>query len=255
MRRSSLYIFVGAVALLVGACRDAGLEPNRSAVSPTGSASLSKSSSNQNHTVIGTIELSPNGGTYHVGDFDVVMPAGAVCDPKTAKYGPKHWDDDCIPARQSITVSVVAQKQHGQVSIDFQPDIRFRPAAGSVRIETRAYSDLLTSSAVRQLSPGSSYFDQFAISYVPTGKTTRIDEVQSTGDRSLATHVDLSTGVVWRRVKHFSGYTILAGDKCDPTQMVDANACLPSDPGSLGGVTNVVIGGTDLYMPSVIVTP
>jgi hypothetical protein len=36
-------------------------------------------------------------------------------------------------------------------------------------------------------------------------------------DNSLITHVNLSTGFVWRRVKHFSGYNILTGLPCDPS--------------------------------------
>jgi len=33
----------------------------------------------------------------------------------------------------------------------------------------------------------------------------------------IATHVNLTTGIVWRRVKHFSGYNISSGLPCDPS--------------------------------------
>jgi hypothetical protein len=36
-------------------------------------------------------------------------------------------------------------------------------------------------------------------------------------DASLVTHINLNTGVVWRRVKHFSGYSQAAGTPCDPS--------------------------------------
>src|SRR4029078_9840802 len=130
MRRNTLYLLVGAVAALAVACRDSVVAPARSAnsLSAAGSPSLSAGGVNQDTTLICTIELSPNGGTYHVGDFDIVMPAGAVCDPATTKYGARHWDDDCRPANRSITVQVTAQRHGQDVSVDFQPDIRFRPS-------------------------------------------------------------------------------------------------------------------------------
>ena len=260
MRRNTLYLLVGAVAALAVACRDSAVAPARSATSLSAAASpsLSAGGNNQNRTLIGTIELSPNGGTYHVGDFDIVMPAGAVCDPATTKYGARHWDDDCTPAASSVTVNVIARKQGNDVSVDFQPDLRFRPAAGWVVIQTSAYSDLLTSSAVRQLSPSSGFFENFSIQYAPTGGGRQINEFRSTGDQSLLTHVDLGTGLVWRRVKHFSGYIVSLGAKCDPTVTGIDGACQVDD-GGLGNTGTVVGGSSSLVMiglslPSVLVT-
>jgi hypothetical protein len=254
MRRNTFLLLVGAVAVFAAGCRDAILEPNRAnSFSASASPLLSRNSANHDRTLIATLDLSPKGGTYHVGDFDVVIPAGAVCDPRTTKYGARHWDADCRPARRSITVNVVAETRHGQVSVDFQPDLRFRPSAGWVRIETHAYSDLLTSDAARQLSPGASYFNQFAILYVPTGRTSRIDEVRSSGDASMVTHVELGTGLVWRRVKHFSGYMVSLGDKCTPTP---DDAC-PTDPNAttLTSSSNLTTTTESVSASSVVVTP
>jgi hypothetical protein len=167
--------------------------------------------------VITTLTISPQGGSYRVGDFDVVIPAGAVCDPLTTQYGPAHWDSDCTPANRDVTVNVVAETHADRVSVDFKPDLRFRPSAGWVTIRTAAYSGLLTSDAVRHLSPHSSFFSNFVILYVPTGGLSHIDEVRSTGDPTLVTHVDRQTGILWRRVKHFSGYMVTSGDKCSTT--------------------------------------
>ncbi|HKW49387.1 MAG TPA: hypothetical protein VJN70_18175 [Gemmatimonadaceae bacterium] len=259
MRSKSLLLLVGAVAALAVACQDA-VAPARNAspLSASAAASFSKGGSNSNRTQLGTLALSPNGGTYHVGDFDIVVPAGAVCDPATTKYGVKHWDDDCAPATQTVTVNVVA-KRHGQsVSVDFQPDLRFRPSAGSVTIQTNAYNSLLTSSSTRQLSPTSSFFQNFVILYAPSGGGSNIDEVRSTGDASMVTHVDLQTGLVWRRVKHFSGYLITAGFSCpsiapDGTCNVDPTAiAAPMVDATLFGAMFV---DTLSMTSSVIVTP
>ncbi|HEY2376536.1 MAG TPA: hypothetical protein VGH98_11230 [Gemmatimonadaceae bacterium] len=258
MRSKSLLLLVGAVAALAVACRDA-VAPTRNAdpLSASAAASFSKNGSNANRTILGTLELSPNGGTYHVGDFDIVVPADAVCDPATTKYGVKHWDDDCRPATKNVTVNVVAKKQGHGVSVDFQPDLRFRPSAGWVTIQTSAYSSLLTSNGVRQLSPASSFFQNFAILYVPTGGSAHVDEVRSTGDASMVTHVDLQTGLVWRRVKHFSGYLVTAGFSCpsvgsDGTCNVDpTNIAAPFVDASLFGP----VLADSLSLLSVIVNP
>ena len=257
MRRTTLHLCVGATAaLLLAACRDIGVEPNHStkAISPTTSSSLSRSSAGGDRTLLATLEITPNGGTYHVGDFDVVIPAGAVCDPATTKYGPRHWDRDCSPLKRTLTVNVVAQRSHGAVSVDFQPDLRFRPSAGSVRIQTSAFADLLKSSDVRQLSPTSSYFNQFLLLYSPTGQATRIDEVRSLGDPSLVTHIDRTTGLVWRRIKHFSGY-IIAGFKCDPSVQAGDMQCSSDDPSGVGGAISSLVSDSTSMMISVVVDP
>jgi len=258
MRRNTLPLLVGAAAALAVACRDSTVAPARNSNSLSASASPldSKSGFNQNRTLLGTIELSPNGGTYHVGDFDVVIPAGAVCDPATAKYGAKHWDQDCKPANRSITVQVTAQRHGQDVSVDFQPDIRFRPSAGWAVIQTSAYGGLLTSSSIRQLSPTSPFFQNFAILYVPTGTSSHIDEVQSTGDLTMVTHVDLRTGVVWRRVKHFSGYLVVSGTSCGVTPTGAPDPSCTVDPTGLGdnvGTSALALGGAVTF--SVVVTP
>jgi hypothetical protein len=157
-------------------------------------------------------------------------------------------------------VNVIAKKQGKGVSVDFQPDLRFRPAAGWVVIQTNAFSTLLTSPAVRQLSPGAGFFENFSIQYVPTGSGRQLNEFRSTGDPSMATHVDLRTGLVWRRVKHFSGYIVYAGNKCDPT-VTGIDAVCQVDDGGLGGTGTVVGGSSNLVMigglslSTVIVTP
>lgn len=263
MRRIALYLLVGAVSAAAVACQDSLVAPASKRVSPASSAlSLSRSSSQgrSDRTVLTTLTISPSGGTYHVGDFDVVIPAGAVCDPGSTPYGASHWDDDCAPANRDITVSVVAETHKDQVSIDFKPDLRFRPSAGWVTIRTAAYNDLLTTGAVRQLPRTSSYFSNFAILYVPSGGQSHIDEVRSTGDPTLVTHVDLTSGIVWRRVKHFSGYMVTAGQKCS-TSSPDATTCIPDDgSGSttlISGQSTIALLPTDTSSTSVsvVVTP
>ena len=230
MRRIATILLVGAAAL-IAACRDSIVAPARSPAA-TNPAAVSYSKNNHS-TLLDKIEISPEGGTYRVGDFEVVIPAGAVCDPATTKYGRAHWDRDCAPAGRSITVNVVAERHGDRVAVDFQPDLRFRPSAGPVVLQTRAYAGLLTSDAVRQLGVSSAYFNRFLIAYVPSGSGKHVDEVRDLGDRSLVTHVDLRTGLVWRRVKHFSGYMVTSGFACMPSM---EDPCTIEDPVP-GGLT------------------
>ena len=259
MRRNTLLLLVGAAAALAVACRDSVVAPvrNSSSLSASASSSFSASQSSHGRTLLGTIELSPNGGTYHVGDFDIVVPAGAVCDQAKTKYGARHWDDDCEPASRSITVKVIAQTRHDGVSVDFQPDLRFRPSAGWVTIRTNAYAPLLTSDAVRALSPSAAFFQNFVILYAPSGGGSRVDEARSTLDPTMVTHVNLTTGIVWRRVKHFSGYLVTAGFNCGPagdntTCSVDDGTAIGATPLSDGTSISVFVD-IDLGIPSVVV--
>jgi hypothetical protein len=270
MRRTALYLLVGAVSAAVVACQDTPVAPTGNHLTPASSApSLSLANGNgqgrSDRTVLTTLTISPSGGTYRVGDFNVVIPAGAVCDPRSTPYGPAHWDDDCTPANRDVTVSVIAETHKDRVSIDFKPDLRFRPSAGWVTVSTAAYSDLLTSDAVRLLPRTSSYFSNFVILYVPSNGQGHLDEVLSTGDPSMVTHVDLSTGTVWRRVKHFSGYMVYSGDKCS-TPTPDGTTCTVGDgsgtTGTVSGLTSAplittlnVVDTTTSTLVSVVVTP
>jgi hypothetical protein len=235
MRRSLPLVLSGAAALLAVACRDSALAPVRA---PEAARSASSAPTLGRHggsdkTVLGTIDISPEGGTYRIGSFDLSIPAGAVCDPRTTKYGRRHWDADCAPANRAVRVTAVAVTRQGETTVDFRPDLRFRPAAGWVTIGTDEFSEVLRSDAVRQLSPRSTFFENLAVLYVPSNSTAKVNEFRELRDPTLVTHIDLVTGRVWRRIKHFSGYFVGSGS-CEP---LAENNCLGDVPGGLGGFT------------------
>ena len=235
MRRSIPILLVGAVVAFATACSESAIAPTRldNEVS-TSSGATSARGRDIGTTELATFDISPNGGTYRFGAFELVVPAGAVCDPSTTKYGVRHWNEDCTPLARNLTVKVVATARRNGVSVDFQPDLRFRPSAGWVTIQTSAYRDLLTSGDSRSLSANSNVFRAFAMLYVPSGGGSRIDEVRSTGDRSLITHIDRNTGLIWRRIKHFSGYTVFLGYNCVGAE--DGTTCSVEGGGGLGGL-------------------
>ena len=73
----------------------------------------------------------------------------------------------------------------------------------------------------------------------------------------MVTHVNLTTGIVWRRVKHFSGYLVTAGFNCGPAD--DITTCVVDDGTAIGatplsGATPIgVFVDTGLGIPSVVV--
>jgi hypothetical protein len=155
---------------------------------------------------------------------DCSDPAKRVCDPATNSYGPETWDLPCttLKAGQSITVNATYGFTSHGLSIDFSPAMRFNPST-EVRISTGVYAPVLTTFASYFAAyPSTLHF--LGIYYAPgldlAGKT------DAAFDPSLITHVNLSTGLVWRRIKHFSGYNIASGLPCDPS---------PDDPDCVDG--------------------
>jgi hypothetical protein len=132
------------------------------------------------------------------------FPAGSVCDPSTSGYGIGTWDTACTPLRVPITVNVKAWMDgSGHARIDFNPNIRFVPSVlptGWVELAFRDYA--------------ASQDPFFNILYCtdPRYTSTCIDEAKT--DPTLATVKDPVTGQLSRRVKHFSGYMVGAGDDC-----------------------------------------
>src|SRR5262245_26688681 len=145
------------------------------------------------------------GGSFDVGMFTVNFPANSVCDPNTSSYGPGTWDSDCdtLGDDQSVTVTATYgfTGRDGPV-IDFSPALRFNPNT-SVTISTDAYAPVLTFFRNYWLSnPDALRF--FGMYYTSDFGATGVTDAGR--DASLITHVNLTTGIVWRRVKHFSGY-------------------------------------------------
>jgi hypothetical protein len=203
----------GTVAALTVACSESAVAPEPAA--KAFDASTQALGGSNAKTVLGSFDLSPAGGTYRIGEFELVVPAGAVCDPSSSSYGVRHWNEACSAARRSIRVTVTSVTRRGQARIDFEPDLRFRPNAGDVVLRTSALSGVLSSSAVRGLPTNARYFERFSMLYARGSMT--VNEALANNDPALVTHVELGTGLVWRRVKHFSGYLISLGNHCNPT--------------------------------------
>lgn len=172
-----------------------------------------------------TFVLTASGGSYDIGGgfFTLNVPADGVC-VLGSSYGPGEWDSPCQTLRrdQTITVTATFGFANGGPVVDFSPAMRFNPDA-QVTLSTGMYAPLLTT--LRPLiASNPSILRYFSMYYTPDlGASASTD---AAFDVSLATHVNLRAGVVWRRVKHFSGYNLVGGMPCDPS---------PNDPNCVEG--------------------
>ena len=123
-----------------------------------------------------------------------------------SSYGPGTWDSPCttLGDDESITVTATYGITLSGPAVDFSPALRFSPDA-QVTLSTSLYSGVLTSASDYFAShPSALRF--FGMYYEPNLGSTLVTDAAL--DPSLVTHVNLNTGIVWRRVKHFSGYTV-----------------------------------------------
>jgi hypothetical protein len=217
---SSRIAAAGAVvaALMAGGCSESTAPtnlPRGLSVGPDGRPDLRPSSLFGGFRST-TFTLTAAGGSFDVGMFTVNFPANSVCNPQTSSYGPGTWDSDCatLDAGQSVTVTATyGFTLAGGPVVDFSPALRFNPKT-TVIISTDVYAPVLTYFKSYWLAnPDALRF--FGMYYTPDFGASGLTDAGS--DPTLVTHVNLTSGLVWRRVKHFSGYNVSSGLPCDPS--------------------------------------
>jgi hypothetical protein len=144
----------------------------------------------------GTYEVSFNAREDQVigsGGNRLVIPANSICDMQKSGYGPEYWDQPCTPQKGKVTLTIVVKNsQTAHPQMNFYPAMRFSPDK-----EVRLY--LQAPQAVEQAAKEwwMFYCNDF-------GKC--MDE--SLTDSSLQTYIDYTNSVIFRRIKHFSGYVV-----------------------------------------------
>jgi hypothetical protein len=119
------------------------------------------------------------------------IPANAVCDLASSSYGVGHWEDSCDAQTDTFTVTaVVRNAASDHPSVDFEPALRFSP---DKQVGLYLY---VTNDATLDASRVVKYCNANGC----------LDE--SLNDASLVSSVDLENRVVFRRIKHFSGYVV-----------------------------------------------
>ena len=151
-----------------------------------------------------TFTIDPRRDNYLTfGEHSLWLPAHSVCDPATSSYGLGTWNDACSPLTTSITITArVRSASGGLPRVDFEPALRFNPTTATYLTFTVKGKEAKEAAGMRIL-------------YCPTSSAKDcVDEALT--DPSLNTVLNRSYKMVYRRIKHFSGYLVaersLSGD-------------------------------------------
>ena len=144
----------------------------------------------------GTYAVTFNPGAdqqFWLGPNHLSIPANSVCNLVTSGYGAAYWDRPCTPQTAPVTLTVVIKgASSSQPSIQFSPAMRFNPTKN---VQLFMYAPNVSRDDAKN----------WLMWYCPDfGKC--VDE--SATDSALTTYIDYTNNVLFRRVKHFSGYTV-----------------------------------------------
>ena len=185
-------------ALVLGACSaDVTSPPAASSAVSTPSMFVPSASAK---SLVGVVDgtysviVNPNHDqSFNLGPNHLDIPAGAICDLVHSGYGAKTWDKPCTPETEPVVLTVVIKNaSSAHPSIDFYPAMRFNPKK---TVQLFMYAPRVTQEEAKN----------WLMYYCPD-RGGCIDE--SLSDKSLLTSIDYEHNVLFRRVKHFSGYTV-----------------------------------------------
>ena len=126
----------------------------------------------------------------------IVIPANSICAIGVSTYGSQTWKDSCNPETLPVTIkATVHNAATNNPSVDFEPAMRFNPA---VALPTLLFS--VTNAATLS--------NMSVVKYCSSALLTTTCTDESLTDAALATTVDKSNNIVWRKIRHFSGYTV-----------------------------------------------
>ena len=147
------------------------------------------------------ITVTPTGGWFRLGNHGIFFPGDAICDPASSSYGTAHWDEPCAVLDAPLRIHAEVRTQDGRSWVDFTPALRFAPSADSTRwVQIYLYSD-------DAFDPQN--LPELSILWSPGIGDPGVDE--SVDDATLRTFVDPEAGIAFRRIKHFSGYSVSSG--------------------------------------------
>ena len=180
-------------ALAAVGCRDASGPAEGAA--PAAVPSLAKRADSSSSSGTATFEVSPNNpAKVTLGEHQVSFARNAICDPATSSYGPGTWDAPCAVVGGPVLITATWwTDEEGNPRIDFQPALRFNPVS-EVQINIKD----------RRVATNPEAYRIFWVD------AEGLVHDESLADSSVATQIGVN-GQLYRRVKHFSGYTVSSG--------------------------------------------
>ncbi len=199
--RRFIPILIAGVALIATACGES-LSPTRS-MEPasigryTGAWSGAKDAYVPEFATRVQVTIPAAGGIVTVGDYRVYFAPKALCDPATSGYGADTWDKPCTTLGSDYTLPAAYWTENGASFVEFLDDLRFDPNRLVIMVAKAPVgsTDIL-------------YFSRSS-----TGEVIKTKE--SDTDDSMKTYLNSSTGELYRRIKHFSGYLVSSGRWCE----------------------------------------
>jgi hypothetical protein len=215
MRLNPRFLAIAAALLAAAACSDTATLPTSATpdrVSAAQAPAFDFGTAGRPGLLSTEFTVPPVGGTFSLsGLYNVTFPAGAICDPSRSNYA--DWGAPCPTLKSAIKVRATVQLTAGGLAVDFQPELRFAPGS-PVTISTGMFAPFILANRTF-FSQHPSALRPFAMLYTPSLGANPVADYLT--DPDAVTHINLSTGQVWRHVKHFSGYSIFGGGSCDPS--------------------------------------
>ncbi len=131
--------------------------------------------------------------SFSLGPNHLDIPAHAVCNLLTSGYGADYWNRSCSPQTLPVTLTVVIKNsQSAHPEVQFFPAMRFNPTKN---VQLYMYAPKVSRNDARN----------WLMLYCADHGGC-VDE--SATDSALTTYIDYTNNVLFRRVKHFSGYVV-----------------------------------------------
>ena len=209
MRIPARLLLTGAIAFVSASC------VSDQPVGPSGVPSVAGNPALRALAVAQTVDLviPANGGDISVfGVYQLHFPANAVCDPNAADtqagYAAEAWDSACTPTSGDVAIRATAKWSNGRLAIDFAPALRFVPSK-NVTLSTGVFAPIIQYYNNAGMTVGFPMYFAQSLDAAPVADALT--------DASVRTVVVGSSGQIYRRIKHFTGYQIYGTTTpCDP---------------------------------------
>ena len=191
----SLKLLPIALTAVFAACGDSTVSPTAPAVEngPRFTVTIDNMATDLSSA---DFTVTSTGGVFRMGPHAVYFPGQSICDPATSTYGLTEWDKPCNAAINPVRIHAELRTVGGYEWVEFTPALRFVPGKW---VMIYMHSAALASGQNAPLK----------ILWAPVTGALGIDE--SLTDPTLLTRTWPTYGIVYRRIKHFSGYQVSAG--------------------------------------------
>lgn len=202
MGRSTRF-FLFALTIAATACGGDAIAPRSDA---TAEQAELKITTRRRTATSADITVDSKGGTFFLGVHAVYFPRKSIC-ALNSSYGPTEWDKPCTAATRPVDFHVEIVSKSGRQWLEFTPAVRFVPTTDPQQyVRLWMWAGFLPSDVTD---------DKLQILWSPEIGVKGIDE--SLADPTQRTVVNRSTGMVSRRIKHFSAYNVNDRAMCEAT--------------------------------------